>query len=148
MRKKKQARKISKTSKRSAPKKTVNKKPVAKRTTGKKSLSEFRFLKKPKNENERHPRFIYKKKDNKFTGLFVTHDKNDSNRSKVRRLEKNPNPKDERPAKISKKSETRNVTDYGPRLSGWRFHTKKDKETVNAIIKENNQKEHEKRKGG
>ncbi len=75
---------------------------------------------------------------------MITHDKNNSNRSKLKKLEQNPNPKDTRQAKISKKAETRNITDYGPRLSGWGFRTKKDKETVAAIIKENNQKEQKK----
>lgn len=133
-------------------KKTSKRKPTVKaagKKEKKKSLSDFRYPKaKPEDTRISHPRYIYKKSGNKYTGLSITHDEKGSNRSKTKPLEKNPNPNDSRPARISKKAEEFLDKDLGPRLKGWRFWSRKDKEIVLKIIEENNKKEHKKRNGG
>ena len=47
-------------------------------------------------------------------------------------------------AYIKKKAEKKKAEDFGPRLKGWKFWSKKDKDTVIEIIEKNNKK----RKGG
>ena len=106
-----------------------------------KHKSEFRYPKKrPDDTQQSHPHYIYKKQGHDLFGLEITHDSSGSNRSKTKGLEKNPNPKDNRPARIKKKAKIKSEKDFGPRLKGWKFWTKKDQDTVNELIKKNNQK--------
>lgn len=110
-------------------------KPAAKPAAGK-SASEFRFLKVPRDIEERHPRHIYKKKGTDAYALVITHDKHNSNKTKP--LLMNPNPKDDRPAKVKKKAEIRPLSQFAERQKGWSIRCKQDKETITALIKENN----------
>ena len=43
-------------------------------------------------------------------------------------------------AYIKKKAEKKKAEDFGPRLKGWKFWSKKDKDTVIEIIEKNNKK--------
>ena len=134
--------------------KKVNKKaPVAaKNAAGEKTekrRSEFRYPKKrPNDTTTLHPMYIYKKRGKNLVGLEITHDRKGANHSKTVKLEKNPNPRDSVNARIKKKAQEKSEKDFGERLKGWSFQTEKDKKTVNEIIKQNNQKDNEKRKGG
>lgn len=104
-------------------------------------VSQFRYPKpQAKNVDKRHPQYVYKIEDDDMVMLAITHDRNNSNSSKVRKLDVNPNPSDKEKAKIHKKAKREKAVNMGPRLKGWEFKTKKDRETVNEIIKENNQK--------
>lgn len=127
--------------------------PPAKRTRGKpnsqkntKRLSDFRYPKRrPNDKQPLHPVYIFEREEDFFKFLGITHDTNSSNRSKVKPLEHNPNPKEKgKKAYIKKKAEKKKAEDFGPRLKGWKFWSKKDKDTVIEIIEKNNKK----RKGG
>ena len=95
-------------SKRSAPKKTVNKKPAAKRTTGKKKSLIERFiavLKKESKQKQRkkssvrnefrynnqtkHPNYIFEETNGKYRSLGITHSSSTFGKRNMP-LEKNP----------------------------------------------------------
>ena len=111
-----------------------------------KRLSEFRYPKKRPNDNQIiHPVYVFKKIEDFFIFFGLTHDSNKSNRSKVKALEYNPNPKKRgEKAYIKKKAEKKKSEDFSPRLKGWQFWSKKDKDLVQELVKKNNKK----RKGG
>ncbi|MBQ8291902.1 MAG: hypothetical protein IJX88_05305 [Clostridia bacterium] len=104
-----------------------------------KQKSEFRVPNKRPNDTQPiHPLYIYKKRGKSMFGLAITHDEKGANRSKTKALDKNPNPKDDRQARIKKKAEVHDEKNLGPRLKGWSFWTQKDRDTVNALIRQNN----------
>ena len=104
-------------------------------------VSQFRYPKpQARNVDSRHPQYVYKIEEDDMIMLAITHDRNNSNSSKLRQLEANPAPNDKEKAKINKKAKREKAVNMGPRLKGWGFKTKKDRETVNQIIKENNKK--------
>lgn len=105
-----------------------------------KRLSDFRFFKlKDRNDKENHPNYIFKKEGSKLSFLKITHDKK-ANRSKYKDLDGNPDPKDNRPAYISKKAETKEERLFSTREKGWKF-SRDDQKKVNEIIKQNEKKQ-------
>ena len=106
-------------------------------TPTRKTVSEFRSISRSSQKFAGHPLYAYKKIGKDFIGLVITHDKNNSNRSKVKPLDKNPSNNDTQPAKIHKKARLINQALCGKRYKNWSFKTKNDREKVKKIIEEN-----------
>lgn len=75
-----------------------------------------------KNKVSGHPAYIYAKVGNKFIFLGITHSAIDSKTGKINiRLDKNPNPKDNRISYIKSKSEMLKENKFAKPYNGWKF---------------------------
>ncbi len=92
------------------------------------SKNEFR-----KNKDTRHPAYIYARIGNEYKFIGLTHSPITDNVKNIK-LERNPNPNDDREAFIKPKSEKAKVNRFKKKENGWKF-SKKDKEKVNRFKK-------------
>lgn len=100
--------------------KIKNKKPIVK--------NEFR-----KNKSTGHPSYIYERVGNDYKYIGLTHSKLTDGISNIK-LEKNPNPKDNRTAYFRPYSEKAKTNTFKKKESGW-FFSKKDKVKINRYKK-------------
>lgn len=83
-------------------------------------------------KNKKHPAYIYAKVGDEYKFIGITHAKITDNIKNIP-LEKNPNPKDKRPAYLRPRPDKAHKAEFGGRYNNWNF-SKKDKEKVNKII--------------
>lgn len=86
-----------------------------------------------KHKDSRHPAYIYAKVGNEYKYIGLTHSPITDNVKNIK-LEKNPNPNDNRTAYIRPKSEKAKTNRFRKKENDWRF-SKKDKEKVNRYKK-------------
>lgn len=110
---------------------------LSNKTVKKKTISDFRTISANSKKLAGHPIYAYKKTGEDYIALVITHDKKNSNRSKVIKLDKNPSPNDTQEAKIHKKARIINQNLCSKRHKNWSFKTKNDKEKVKKIIEDN-----------
>ena len=113
----------------------------------KRHSSKFRkgFRKLDNKEVQGHPTYIYAKVGKEFKYLGLTHS-NITDKVKNIKLEKNPNPKDNRTSYIRPKAGKANRSEFGVMLNNWHF-SEQDKKKVIKIIEKNEKKNHEKIRG-
>lgn len=92
------------------------------------SKNEFR-----RNKDSRHPAYIYARVGNDYKFIGLTHSEITGNVKNVK-LEKNPNPKDNRVAYVKPKCEKAKMNCFKKKEIGW-FFTKNDKSKINKIKK-------------
>lgn len=95
--------------------------------TKKQPRNEFR-----KHKKSGHPAYIYEKVGNEFRFLGITHSKIGARI----KLEKNPDPDDDKPAYIKINAEQDKENRFGERKIGWKF-SPADKKKVAKIVKGN-----------
>ena len=81
------------------------------------ALSEFRF-----NRRRKHPSYVFKKKNNKYHSILITHASKTGNKKNVK-LYQNPKPNDNTEAYLVPKVYKDDVSSYNRPYNGWRFHT-------------------------
>lgn len=87
-----------------------------------------------KNKVSGHPAYIYKKVGRKYVYVGITHAEITDGTKNIK-LEKNPNPKDQKDAYLRPKSEKQKENKFSKKpYKGWSF-TKKDKIKVEKIKK-------------
>ena len=96
-----------------------------------KTLSEFR--KANSKEGSGHPTYIYARVGNEYMFLGLTHSDVTKGTKNIR-LEKNPNPKDKRPAYVRPVSQKAHKASFGAKLKGW-FFGDEDKEKIDKLKK-------------
>lgn len=106
----------------------------------KKNNNSFRkgFRKLDNKEVRGHPTYIYEKIGKEYKYLGLTHSSITDNVKNIK-LEKNPNPKDSTTSYIRPKSGQANRSEFGKRLSSWKF-SDQDKKRVEKIIERNEKK--------
>lgn len=126
------AKSKSRTTKSTNPKSTskANVSPVKKKT-----VRNIRRLK-AKVDPKQHPVVEVKQVGTNSIVIKITHDKNKSNRSKITKLNSNPNPKDRTTAYVYKTPNVTETKNLGNRLP-WKITSKEDKETIKVIIEKN-----------
>lgn len=84
-----------------------------------------------KNKINRHPVYIYAKEGNKFKFIGVTHAEITQGVKNIR-LDKNPNPKDDRPAFVRPKTESAKTNNFKSKEKDWKL-SKSDKQKIDKI---------------
>lgn len=88
-----------------------------------------------KHKKSGHPAYIYEKVGEEFVFLGITHS-DISKDTKNIKLDKNPNPQDNRMAYVKPKSEKDTQNHFGPRKKDWKLDDN-DKKKVGKIIQDN-----------
>lgn len=86
-----------------------------------------------KNKDNRHPAYIYAKIGNEYKYIGLTHSPITDNVKNIK-LDKNPNPKDDRTAYIRPKSEQAKTNKFKKKEQGWKL-INSDKEKINRFKK-------------
>ncbi len=86
-----------------------------------------------KNKDSGHPNYIYAKVGNEYKFIGLTHSPITNNIKNIR-LEKNPNPKDNRTAYFKPKAERGKVNRFNKKQIGWYF-SKRDKQLIDKYKK-------------
>lgn len=89
------------------------------------------FRKKNDNEGTGHPTYIYAKIGNKFKYIGMTHSEI-TNGVKNIKLDKNPNPEDERDSYMHPTPQNADASRFGKKLKEWKL-AESDKPKVDAI---------------
>lgn len=93
------------------------------------AISEFRY-----NKRRKHPSYIFRKKNNKYHSILITHAEKSHNIANVK-LHQNPKPTDARDAYLVPKVYKDDVKSYNKQpYQGWKFHPF-DKRKVKRIKK-------------
>lgn len=93
------------------------------------SKNEFRRTNKKGGKN--HPTYIYAREGDDYVYLGLTHSRITENVENIR-LDKNPNPKDKRPAYVRPMSQKANRSSFGKKFIGW-FFSESDKEKIENL---------------
>ena len=92
------------------------------------ALSEFRF-----NRRRKHPSYVFKKKNNKYHSILITHAPKTGNKKNIK-LYKNPKLNDKTDAYLVPKIYKDDLSSYNQPYNNWQFHTY-DKRNVKRIKK-------------
>lgn len=87
-------------------------------------------------KNEIHPKYIFERIGMFLGFLSVTHTPPKGKEKDYQVLDKNPDPKDNRPAYISKKTETDNIANFGARKKDMKL-SESDRKKVKSILRQN-----------
>ncbi len=86
-----------------------------------------------RNKASGHPSYIYEKVGNDYKFIGITHAEITQGTKNIK-LDRNPNPKDKRPAYFRPRAEKEKVNKFKKKEKGWAF-SKKDKEKISKYKK-------------
>ncbi len=88
------------------------------------------------NNKRKHPAYVFKEKNGKYSNILITHSAKDKKRKNIP-LYKNPNPKDNSKAYVHKKIYIDDKKMFGRSFKNWTFH-RNDKRIIKRL--KNNKK--------
>ena len=91
------------------------------------------FKKKKTHPGKNHPTYIYKKEGDEYIYVGITHAEVTNNTKNIK-LEKNPNPNDNRPAYYIPQQNKEKVSNFGRKYPNWKM-SEKDKKDIRKLKK-------------
>jgi len=107
--------------------------PILKKENNMKNKKELKLDEFRKNKTTGHPVHIYAKVGDEFKHIGITHSKVTQGIKNIK-MEKNPDPKDDKPSYFKPKAEHQSTNKYGERKAGWKL-SEIDKEKMKPYRK-------------